>query len=194
MTKRKYNLDEIKDNLNKFEKKLIDKNLDDGFCVIASRKDFKPLFKEIVRKGITKKEIILKIIDIEKYLLKGKEQYFVTKKIASIRFWFDSTYYNTDKEYDENNYHKIKDEILCSLIIHIFKINENGKIDNKDENDWICKINFTIDDLSKIKLNLKIGEKLMREIAERLAVSTNMFGFYYKDYQNLVKKNKAKKK
>ena len=50
-----YTLEQIKKNLMNFNKKLISKNLNTNFWVIADRSDFKPLKKNITLKKKTYK-------------------------------------------------------------------------------------------------------------------------------------------
>ena len=45
-----YTLEQIKKNLTTFNKKIISKNLNTNFWVIADRSDFKPLKKNIIIK------------------------------------------------------------------------------------------------------------------------------------------------
>jgi hypothetical protein len=78
----KYSLEEIRNNLIKLKKRLEKRELIDGFVVIATRSDFKPLMKEVTYK---EKSVIKKIKDLDeirKYLIKGKERYFEVNQLG----------------------------------------------------------------------------------------------------------------
>ena len=183
----KYTLDQVRENLEKLYDRLKLKGREKGFWVVASRADFKPIkIKETIRgKEVVKN--LLKIDDIKNELLDGKEQYFKGKKLAFIHFYIDRIYLDDEKEYNEKNINKIKDEILCSIMIDIFVIDNNGKINTYENNSWRCKINFTVDDMINHKLKFSDAEKLMRQVAERIVTTSDFTGIYFKNYMKLFK-------
>jgi hypothetical protein len=188
---KKYSLEEIKENLEKLRLKIVKKDMIRGFWVISSRSDFKPLVKEIIKKDKTKETVIINDLDdVRKYLIKGKERYFVGKQFASIDIWFNENFYNNPKKYNEKKYKKIKNEFGCSVIITIMNVDENGNIANKtlEQNTWTCRINFTYDNLSKHKLVYSNIEPLVRQISKKMAVSTNLLGINFSDYIKIIKK------
>ena len=78
----KYTLDEVREHLEKLYNRLESKGREDGFWVIASRSDFKPIKIEETIKGDTIRRTLVKISDIKKEVLKDKEQYFKGKKLS----------------------------------------------------------------------------------------------------------------
>ncbi len=89
----KYTVDQVKENLKKIEEKLSKKGRDEGFWVIASRSDFKPLVLEETIKGKTITKTLVDIDDVKKELLEGKEQYFKNKMLASIHFFIPQFFF-----------------------------------------------------------------------------------------------------
>ncbi len=190
--KQKYSLDEIKENLENLKIKLEDKGRDNGFWVVATRSDFKPIKIEETIKGKTKVRTLVKLTEVKNDLLEGKEQYFKNKKLAFIEFWFNSFLYSDTKKYSEKNYDKIKDEVVFSIIISINVLDDDGKLNNKPQNSWECKINFTVDDLSKLKIKFAYTESLMRHVADKLVTTEGFWGINYKDYKKIVIKKLKK--
>ena len=77
-----YTLEQIKKNLMNFNKKIISKNLNTNFWIIADRSDFKPLKKDItIKKKITKANIH-SIKEIKDNILDEKGEYYKDKKFA----------------------------------------------------------------------------------------------------------------
>lgn len=189
----KYTLEEIKDNLENLYEKLRSKGREEGFWVIASRSDFKPIKIEETIKGKKVSKTIVSINDIKSDVLEGKEQYFKDKKLAAIHFSFVPALLNS-KEYKQENYEKIKDESIASVVIDIYVIDKEGKIKSKSYNQWRCIINFTVDDLTKHKLKFSDAEMLMRQVAEKLVRTVDFYGIDFKDYVKVLKKNIKKLK
>ncbi len=115
----KYTVDQVKENLKKLKQKLKDKGRNEGFWVIASRSDFKPLVLEETIKGKTTTKTLVDIDDVKKELLEGKEQYFKNKIFAYIHFFILSNFL-TDKEFNEKNIKNIKNEKISGINIDIF--------------------------------------------------------------------------
>ncbi len=186
----KFNLDEIKENLSELQTKLENKGREEGFWVIATRSDFKPIKIEENIKGKTIQKILVSKSDIKNELLEGKEQYFKDKRLAFISFWINPFLFTDTKKYNDKNYSKILDESICSVSITIFIIDSDGKIDTKSANSWRCRINFTVDDMSKHKLKFKDAELFMRQVSEYKLMTEDFYGIKFKNYIKLLKKNK----
>ena len=184
-----FTIDEIKHNIQTLKDKLIKKNRDDGFWVIATRSDFKPLKKVVKHNGKKISETVVKISDIRDFLLKGKEKYFIGKKFAFINFEFNENILNLSTTEIIKKYDQLKNENICKLSIVIHLISNDGKI---GINKWLCMINFSLDDLSKLKLKYKNANVFMRQVADKLVISNNMIGVSYKNYVNALKKKIAK--
>jgi hypothetical protein len=187
-----YSLEEIKDNLFKLENKLKEKGLHNGFWVIASRKDFKPLEIEVSENDKTYKKKLVKVGDLRKYLLKDNYKYYIGKKVSAIQILLDKLILNDTKTYKESNYEEIKDDFICRINVSVSIVDEHGKIysETKEWNSWECKVNFTVEDLRKIKLKLSDIEPLMRQVADGLVRTNNFIGISYQGYIKAVKKNK----
>lgn len=190
---KKYSLQEIKDSLENLYKKLEEKGREDGFWVIASRSDFKPIKVEETVKGKKVSKTIVSIKDIKTDVLEGKEQYFRNKKLAYVHFFINNVIYDNPKEYNEKNLEKIKDDILSSITITIYIIDSDGKINTKEKNKWECRVNFTIEDLTKHKLKFSDAEVIMRQVADKLVTTVSFSGINFKDYINKLKKLKKNK-
>lgn len=188
MSKYKYTLEEVKDNLIKLDQKLDDKKRGRGFWVIATRSDFKPIkLKETINGKVTEK-VLVNINDIKKELLEGNEQYYIGKKLAYVKIFIDTISLNDPKEFNEKIFDKIKNDSFCGIIVDIYIVDENGEIGKQNRKDWRCIVKFTIDDMMKYKLKFSDAETIMRQVADRLVVTTGFGGMYFKDYAKLVKK------
>ena len=193
----KFNLEQVKDNLENLYSRLKLKGREKGFWVITD--DFKPIKLRETIKGKEIDRTIVKIDDIKNELLKGREEYFKGKKLAFINFYIDKIYLNDPKEYNENRIEKIKNVILCSITIDIYVVDINGEIDTYANNEWRAKINFTVDDMMNHKLKIKDADKLMKQVSNKIITTSNFTGINYKDYvklyikklNNLLKNNKG---
>ncbi len=184
-----YTVEEIRDNLERLQNRLEEKGRDQGFWVVATRNDFKPIKIETKSKsGKTTREILTKSSDIKKYILEDNEQYYINKKFAGIQFWFNPHFFTNTKKYSDENYNKIKDETICGIIISISKVDSDGNFanDSASYNTWICRINFTVEDMKEHKLKISDAEPLMRYTAEKLVISSNMLGINYTEYKKLL--------
>jgi malic enzyme len=83
---------------------------------------------------------------------------------------------------------KIKDEELVSIIVDIYVIDSDGKINTKEKNKWECIVNFTVDDLTKRKLKFSDAEVIMRQVADKLVTTSSFSGINFKDYIKKLKK------
>jgi hypothetical protein len=186
--KKQYSLEEIKNNLYKFSDYLEKKKIE-GFWVIASRKDFKPLKIETDNKGKKTKKTLLDIDDVRKYLLKDNYKYYVGKTLVYIQITFNRFILENKELYDEDN-PKLDDYLLCRFSMKIYEIDENGKIgnDTKQKKNWECQLNFTTTDLRKMKLQLKDAEYLMREVIKRKIKTYTPIGITFQEYKTEIKK------
>ncbi len=186
-----YTLDEVKENLEKLRLKLEKKDLSKGFWVIPTRSDFKPIKLQETNKGKTEIKTLVKIKDINKELLEGNGNFYKDKKLAFIEFWIDNTFYNNKNEYNIDNYKKIKKELLCSIDINIYGI-DNEEINIHDR--YGCRINFTVDDMINKKLEFKHAEALMKQVLNKYVITEGFYGINFKDYKKLILKQIKEKK
>ena len=80
-----YTLEQIKKNLVSFNKKIISKNMNNNFWVIADRSDFKPLKKINIKNNKEIKTNIHSIKEIRDNILDIKGEYYKDKKFADIK-------------------------------------------------------------------------------------------------------------
>lgn len=154
----------LEEYIVKLEKLIDDKELD-NFWVMCDRVDFKPLKKS---QGWTYKII--------KKMLKEKAQYYANKKIANINLYTNPKAVQEDKD-------------VFSIRIIIFEIDEDGKI-NKDEYDnWGFMVNYKLKDLGVRKFKMKDVEKMMRLCAEKTLRSDAFNGI---SFTNMMKRLKDK--
>ena len=182
-----YTLEQIKKNLTTFNKKIINKNLNTNFWVIADRADFKPLKKITI---IKKKEIktnIHSIKEIKDNILDEKGEYYKDKKFAEIKIIIDDDILSKTDNIRE--YKHIKNKIILSVEIIIYLIDSNGMINF--ENKWELKVNYYVDDFRTINFKLKNIEVLMRLVSDSVIVTTNLIkGISYKNLLLKIEKNK----
>lgn len=184
----KYTLEEVKENLNKLEKKLEDKNRDNGFWVIASRADFKPIKLQETIKGKEVTRVLVHINDIKKELLEGKEKYFKGKLIAYIHFFIAPYLFTNKQKFNENNLEQIKNDVVSAITINMYRVDDEGKIGTKRYNHWQCSVSFTVDDMMNHKLKFSDAEVLMRQVADQLVITVGLNSIRFKDYLKEVKK------
>ncbi len=187
----KYTVDQVKENLKKLKQKLKDKGRNEGFWVIASRSDFKPLVLEETIKGKTTTKTLVDIDDVKKELLEGKEQYFKNKIFAYIHFFILSNFL-TDKEFNKKNIKNIKNEKISGINIDIFKTDDDGKIGTKSINHWQCKVLFTLDDMMDHKLRFSDAEIIMRQVANKLVTTVGLNTINFSNYLQVYEKNLKK--
>ncbi len=185
-----FDLDQIKENLSELKTKLENKGRDEGFWVIATRSDFKPIKIEETVKGKTITKTLVKKSDIKNELLDGKEQYFKNKRLAFVEFWINPFLFTDSNKYNQKNYSKISDESVCAISITIFLIDSEGKIESKSSNSWRCRVNFTVDDMSKHKLTISDAEIIMRQVSDHKIMTEDFYGIKFKNYIKLLKKYK----
>lgn len=179
-------LQEIKKNLELFKHKIIDKNLNDNFWIIADRADFKPLQKTII---IKKKEIktnIHSIKEIRDCILNDKGEYYKDKKFACIKITLNDK--TIDLISDIKQYKNIKNKIILDIQIIIFLISPTGFINFT--NKWELRVKYFIDDFRTLNFKLKNIEVLMRLVADNVVTSDSINGISYSDLlEKINKKN-----
>lgn len=172
-----YSLEQIQKNLYAFNKKLISKNLNSNFWVIADRADFKPLKKILILKKKEIKKNIHSIKEIKDNFLDKKGEYYKDKKFAEIKIDIDENILS--KLSDIKQYKNIKNKNLLSVNITIYLIGENGKINL--ENKWELKVNYNVDDFRTINFKIKNIEVLMRLASDSVIKTTSINGMSYKN-------------
>jgi hypothetical protein len=180
-----YTLEQIQKNLMLFNKKIVNKNLDTNFWVIADRADFKPLKKSIV---IKKKEIktnIHSIKEIKENILDDKGEYYKDKKFAEIKITIDEDI--LPKINNIRQYKYIKNKIIISVHITIYLIGNEHKFNF--ENKWELLVNYYVDDFRTLNFKLKNIEVLMRLASDSVITTNNIEGISYKKLQLKINKN-----
>ena len=178
-----YTLEQIQKHLKLFNKKLINKNMNINFWVIADRADFKPLKKTINQvKGTNqvKKEIktnIHSIKEIRDNILNEKGEYYKDKKFADIKIKLDEDI--LDQINDIKEYKNIKNKIILNVHITIYLIDSEGNLNLNDK--WELKVNYYIDDFRKLNFKLKNLEVLMRLACDSVITTTSLNGISYKN-------------
>jgi len=181
-----YTLEQIQKNLVSFYKKIVSKNLNSNFWVIADRVDFKPLKKITI---IKKKEIktnIHSIKEIRDNILEEKGEYYKDKKFSEIKIIMDESI--LDKVGDIVQYKNIKKEIILSVHVTIYLINGEGNLNL--ENKWDLKVNYYVDDFRTLNFKLKNVEVLMRLAADSIITTDSIDGISYKKMLVKIEKNK----
>lgn len=190
----KFSIEEISNNLINLEEKLKTKDRKNGFWVIATRSDYRPLKVVETKNGEKISRTLKSIKEVKDILLKDKEQYFKGKKLANVYFYFFTDKYKDPSKLSNQNYEKIKNEVLCGIAVDIFLVNDEGKIQSQGINAWECHVNFTIDDLTKHKLLFSDSEIIMRNVADRLVTTVGFGSVDFKDFVSRIKKIKSKNK
>ena len=183
-----YTLEQIKKNLITLNKKLISKNLNTNFWVIADRADFKPLKKTIIIKKKDIKTNIHSLKEIKDNILEEKGEYYKDKKFAEIKIIIDDDILL--KVDNIREYKNIKNKIILSVEITIYLIGNDGLINF--ENKWELKVNYYIDDFRTLNFKLKNIEVLMRLATDSVIVTTSIKGISYKNLLLKMEKNKEK--
>lgn len=188
-----YTLDQIQKNLLAFNKKIVSKNLNTNFWVIADRADFKPLKKETGKKKTSKtktkpnpKPNIHSIKEIRDNILEEKGEYYKDKKFAEIKIDLDEKL--LEKVNDIKQYKNIKDKTLLTVSITIYLIGGDGSLNL--ENKWELKVFYVVDDFRTLNFKLKNIEVLMRLAADSVITTNQITGISYKKLQLKLEKNK----
>lgn len=186
-----YTLEQIQKNLLAFNKKIVSKNLNTNFWVIADRADFKPLKKEIKKKNTQKtksksKPNIHSIKEIRDNILEEKGEYYKDKKFAEIKIDLDEKI--LEKVNDIKQYKNIKDKTLLSVSITVYLIGGDGSLNL--ENKWELKVFYVVDDFRTLNFKLKNIEVLMRLAADSVITTNEITGISYKKLQLKLEKNK----
>lgn len=180
-----YTLEQIQKNLLLFYKKLINKNLNSNFWVIADRVDFKPLKKSVIIKKKENKTNIHSIKEIRENILDEKGEYYKDKKFAEIKITMDEDILS--KIYDIKQYKNIKSKIIFSVHVTIYLINNEGKLNL--ENKWELLVNYYIDDFRTLNFKLKNIEVLMRLASDSVITTNTIEGISYKKLITKIEKN-----
>ena len=180
-----YTLEQIKKNLMNFNKKLISKNLNNIFWIIADRSDFKPLKKNITGKKKLTKTNIHSIKEIKDNILDEKGEYYKDKKFAEIKIKIDEDILS--KVDNIREYKNIKNKIILTVGITIYLIGTDGNINF--ENKWGLDVNYYVDDFRTLNFKLKNIEVLMRLVADSVIKTNTIEGISYKNLQVQINKN-----
>jgi hypothetical protein len=183
-----YTLEQIKKNLMNFNKKIMSKNLNTNFWIIADRSDFKPLKKNItIKKKITKANIH-SIKEIKDNILDEKGEYYKDKKFAEIKIKIDEDILSKIDNIRE--YKNIKNKIILMVGITIYLIGTDGNINF--ENKWGLDVNYYVDDFRTLNFKLKNIEVLMRLASDSIITTNSIKGISYKNLLLKIEKNKDK--
>jgi len=172
-----YTLEQIQKNLLTFNKKIISKNLNSNFWVIADRADFKPLKKIIILKKKEIKQNIHSLKEIKDNFLDKKGEYYKDKKFAEIKIDIDESVLS--KLNDIRQYKNIKNKNLLSVDITIYLIGQNGTINLENKSE--LKVNYNVDDFRTINFKIKNIEVLMRLVADSIITTNSIKGISYKN-------------
>lgn len=183
-----YTLEQIKKNLTTFNKKIISKNLNTNFWVIADRSDFKPLKKNIIIKKKTVKTNIHSIKEIKDNILDEKGEYYKDKKFAEIKVKIDDDVLSKIDNIRE--YKNIKNKVILSIGVTIYLIGTDGSINF--ENKWGLDVNYYVDDFRTLNFKLKNIEVLMRLASDSVITTNSIKGISYKNLLLKIEKNKDK--
>jgi hypothetical protein len=183
-----YTLEQIKKNLTTFNKKIISKNLNTNFWVIADRSDFKPLKKNITVKKKIIKTNIHSIKEIKDNILDEKGEYYKDKKFAEIKVKIDDDILSKIDNIRE--YKNIKNKVILSVGITIYLITTDGNINF--ENKWGLDVDYYVDDFRTLNFKLKNIEVLMRLASDSVITTNSMKGISYKNLLLKIEKNKDK--
>lgn len=152
--------EELFDYLTELGTKLKDRDLA-NFWVMPDRADFRPI------KNVSKAEI--------KKLLKEKAPYYKNKKIAEVDVYVNPKNIHTD-------------DFIMSILVFIYEIDEDGKIESKYHTGWGAAVNFYPKDLKKVKFSLKLVETIMRLANDQTMVTNTLTGMKYGAYVKALKK------
>lgn len=182
-----YTLEQIQKNLLQFNKKLINKNLNNNFWIIADRADFKPLKKISIIKKKEIKTLIHSIKEIRDNILEKKGEYYKDKKFADIKIDINDEI--LEKINNIREYKNIKNKIILSVHVTIYLINSEGNLNLEDK--WELKVNYYVDDFRMLNFKLKNIEVLMRLVVDSVITTESINGISYKNL--LIKINKENK-
>jgi hypothetical protein len=187
-----YTLEQIQKNLQTFNKKMVSKNMNTNFWVIADRADFKPLKKDAgkktkkTQKSNKVKTNIHSIKEIRDNILEEKGEYYKDKKFAEIKIDLDENLLS--KVNDIKQYKNIKDKTLLTVHIIIYLIGSDGSLNL--ENKWELMVFYLVDDFRTLNFKLKNIEVLMRLAADSVITTDSIKGISYKKLLLKLEKNK----
>ena len=154
---------DVKDYLDKLEKKLEKKNLEE-FWILVDRDDFKPI------KDLSDKELKDKI--------KKKINYYAGKRIAHVTIFV------------KNKESSIKaNDSLVHLVFGIRKISKTGLLVNVAES---LKILYYKDDLENKKITFKDVQRFMKLCADGILNSSVIGGIKYSKLMDKLKEKNIK--
>jgi hypothetical protein len=171
-----------------FNKKIINKNLNTNFWVIADRSDFKPLKKNTTNKKKIIKKNLHSIKEIKDNILDEKGEYYKDKKFAEIQIKMNDVILT--KVDDIREYKNIKNKIILTVEITIYLIGTDGTINF--ENKWALCVNYFVDDFRTLNFKLKNIEVLMRLASDSVITTNSHKGISYKKLLLKIEKNKDK--
>lgn len=183
-----YTLDKIQKNLLLFYNKIIKKNLNTNFWVIADRADFKPLKKSVIEKKKEIKTNIHSIKEIRDNILDEKGEYYRDKKFAEIKITMNENI--LEKINNIKQYKNIKNKILLMVHITIYLISPEGKLNL--ENKWELIVNYFVDDFRTLNFKIKNIEVLMRLASDSVIVTNTIEGISYEKLLLKIEKNNEK--
>ncbi len=183
-----YTLEQIQKNLKIFNKKMISKNMNTNFWVIADRADFKPLKKNSEKKTQNNKvkTNIHSIKEIRDNILEKKGEYYKDKKFAEIKIDLDEKILS--KIDNIKQYKNIKNKTLLSVHITIYLISSDGTLNL--ENKWELVVFYLVDDFRILNFKLKNIEVLMRLASDSVITTNSIKGISYKKLLLKLEKNK----
>jgi len=202
-----YTLEQIKKNLLQFQKKIIDKSMNENFWIIADRSDFKPLKKITKEKKLSKKSsknsskklskksslkknlLIHSIKELKDNFLDGKEEYYKDKNFANIKVTINDKILNSLDNIRE--YKNISTDTLVTVQIIIFKVSSTGYLNFADKSE--LKVKYTLEDFRKFHFKLKNLEVLMRLVTDsviKINSTNSTHGITYKTLLEKINKNK----
>ncbi len=158
----------------------------------TSKKSSKKSSKKMSRLGSKKtkpqpKVNIHSIKELKDNFLSGKEEYYKDKKFANIKITVNENVLN--KVSDIKNYKDIKDEVILTVHVIVFKIGPTGSLNFYDKSE--LKVKYVVDDFRNLNFKLKNIEVLMRLVADSVIKSNSVSGISYKHL--LEKINKKQK-
>jgi hypothetical protein len=152
---------DIKKYLKKLRKTLENKELQ-SFYVMVDRNDFKPM------KGYDTPKDLMK-------MTMEKKQYYAGKRIADISLFIHDKGIKTG-------------EFVFSIKVVIYKIKENGKLDQNINTMTGLMVNYYPDDLENQPFKLRHVETFMRLCADDVLYIETLNGNKYKNVMKMLEK------
>lgn len=167
----------IKENMISFQNELIKRKIDNKFWVIADRDDFKPLRKIVTTDGISKKYTLETLYDLENYLIDKEGLKYKSKHFAYIEIKFNE---NLIENLELKDISEVIKEIVITVNVIIYKINEKGKIETDLLHNWSTGIKFDVSDLLDLKFSMKNIESIVQITKDKKVVlNLDSYGVNY---------------